>query len=82
VILRLDRWCHGKQVDLIVPTPSEILATLRAISEAVSAYFTWLLTEEGKAFSKKAMEDRTAWDQFWKDAGNQIGKLFRGEMFK
>lgn len=66
----------------MVPTPSEILAAVTAVAGAASRYFEWLMTPEGKAFSQKAMADRNAWDKFWSDAANAIGKLFRGELFK
>jgi hypothetical protein len=66
----------------MIPTASEILAAFTAACKAAEAYFTWLLTPEGKAFSQKAMQDRGARDKFWTDAGTGLAKFFRGEFFK
>lgn len=65
-----------------MPSAVAIVAMIQAVAEAISAFFAWLNTEEGRVFSRQAMADRKAWDTFWKDAGTQIGRFFRGELFK
>ncbi len=38
----------------------------------------YLQTEDGKAFVKKATEDRATWDKFWSDAASGLTGFFKG----
>jgi hypothetical protein len=58
------------------------LATLKAGFEFGTTLLGWLMTDEGKAFARKSMEDRAAWDKFWKDAADGLKSLFTGQLFK
>jgi len=63
-------------------TPEMILATIKAVAEAVTAVATWMMTDDGKAFVKQTTEDRAAWDKLWADAGNGLKTVFSGQLFK
>jgi len=63
-------------------TPETVLLTIKACAEALTATMTWLSTDQGKAVVAKSLEDRTAWDRFWAEAGGGIRKFFSGELFK
>ncbi len=62
--------------------PTTIILAIKSIADAVTEYFRWLQTDEGKRFVAQAMTDRAAWDKFWADAGTGIQRLLSGDLFK
>lgn len=57
---------------------AEILATIRAGFEFGTELLKYLQTDEGKAFSKQALQDRASWDKFWADTGKDLKTFFSG----
>lgn len=66
----------------MIPTPSEVLAAVTAVANAATAAFTWMQTDEGRKVVNRALEDRSAWDAFWKRAGEALVRFLKGEYFR
>ena len=63
-------------------SPETILQTIRSVADCTTEIVRYLQTEEGKKLVNKSLEDRAAWDMFWKDVESGMKKLFSGELFK
>ncbi|HEU0142928.1 MAG TPA: hypothetical protein VFQ79_24625 [Bryobacteraceae bacterium] len=66
----------------MIPTPSEVLAAITAVANAAAAAFTWMQTAEGRKVVNRALEDRAAWDAFWRRAGDAFIRFMKGEYFR
>ncbi len=63
-------------------TPEMILASIRAVADAIAETMRYLQTPQGQAAVERALRDREAWDRFWESVGDGIRELFSGRLFR